>query len=349
MGSSADASARLQALEPMYIEPIDPLVLSSYYATAAHVLSGRARFEEALQATAEGLAYCERLRLPWAADWLNLLRARAFLGVGNTVTARGLLSNLNPSVRVTEEAGLLSAYHRVQIQLLLTEGRYSTAAEVATEPQRDRVPRALRGELDAFAALCSVFAKNFSDARHHALAALETTKTVEPCCYAQLSLALLEQFNRSETAISPQLEEAALAAIDRSLEEAIVLIVRLHPPFGDWARAHTPLVDVLSRARLTARVQSQAIGIQAAEGSRVGELTNREIEVLALLAEGKTNPEISQALVIAHSTVKSHLRHIFEKLGVRNRSEAAFALLAERERANRAAQAADASERVSSG
>ena len=53
-------------------------------------------------------------------------------------------------------------------------------------------------------------------------------------------------------------------------------------------------------------------------------LTDRELEVLRLLAEGRDNAEIAGALVVAVSTVKSHVNHIFGKLGVRNRLEAAL-------------------------
>lgn len=52
-------------------------------------------------------------------------------------------------------------------------------------------------------------------------------------------------------------------------------------------------------------------------------LTGREVEVLRLMAEGFTNPEISEILSISHHTVKSHVVHIFNKLGVNDRTQAA--------------------------
>jgi DNA-binding CsgD family transcriptional regulator len=51
-------------------------------------------------------------------------------------------------------------------------------------------------------------------------------------------------------------------------------------------------------------------------------LTDREAEVLGLVAEGRTNGEIATALSISPGTVKKHLDHIYEKLGVRSRTEA---------------------------
>jgi DNA-binding NarL/FixJ family response regulator len=53
-------------------------------------------------------------------------------------------------------------------------------------------------------------------------------------------------------------------------------------------------------------------------------LTKRENEVFGLLAEGQTNREIAQALVISEVTAKVHVRNVLRKLGVRNRTEAAL-------------------------
>ena len=58
-------------------------------------------------------------------------------------------------------------------------------------------------------------------------------------------------------------------------------------------------------------------------GMRIPQLTEREAEVLALVADGKTNAEIANVLWISPHTVRTHLEHIFEKLGVRTRTAAA--------------------------
>jgi DNA-binding NarL/FixJ family response regulator len=50
-------------------------------------------------------------------------------------------------------------------------------------------------------------------------------------------------------------------------------------------------------------------------------LSNREMEVLQLLSEGKTNKEIAKSLWISEQTVKTHVAHIFDKLGTSDRTE----------------------------
>jgi DNA-binding NarL/FixJ family response regulator len=52
-------------------------------------------------------------------------------------------------------------------------------------------------------------------------------------------------------------------------------------------------------------------------------LSDREREVLGLLAEGLRNREIAERLVVSEATVKTHVRHVLEKLRFRNRAEAA--------------------------
>ena len=58
------------------------------------------------------------------------------------------------------------------------------------------------------------------------------------------------------------------------------------------------------------------------DSSRLAELTPRETEVLQLLAEGLSNPEIATRLVVTDETIKTHVSRILRKLGLRDRTQA---------------------------
>jgi len=96
----------------------------------------------------------------------------------------------------------------------------------------------------------------------------------------------------------------------------------------DFSERDRAVVDVLQPHLLQLEVNAKARRLAAAIApspvARVslGGLTRREQQVLALVGEGKSNAEIAAELWIASGTVRTHLDHIYTKLGVRSRTAA---------------------------
>lgn len=114
------------------------------------------------------------------------------------------------------------------------------------------------------------------------------------------------------------------------LYERAALLGRLYAQRDQVQRmassTHSVLTE-LTDADIELQVDSDDVRSAAGRGTPAmrelpGTLTRRELEVLSLMAAGVDNAGIAERLVLAEGTVKSHVKHVFRKLGSSNRAEA---------------------------
>jgi two-component system, NarL family, response regulator LiaR len=132
--------------------------------------------------------------------------------------------------------------------------------------------------------------------------------------------------------------ERLLGAVRRTLEGesplnqelAMRLLVRLARQRGEDGDRQGGSQEVAAGANSSGTRPDEKIHAPEAEGAgrrgeaeRIEALTPREIEVLTLLSQGQTNPQIAQNLMVSRGTVKIHVQHIISKLGVSDRTQAA--------------------------
>jgi DNA-binding NarL/FixJ family response regulator len=110
---------------------------------------------------------------------------------------------------------------------------------------------------------------------------------------------LKERVSDPEQLVDPIREVArGGSVIDPRVVETLVAAL------GDMARAH----------------EEATTSVRAPSTPELAEpLTERELEVLGLIAEGASNQDIAQRLVVSMATVKTHVNHIFGKLGAESR------------------------------
>jgi DNA-binding NarL/FixJ family response regulator len=83
--------------------------------------------------------------------------------------------------------------------------------------------------------------------------------------------------------------------------------------------------DALLAPTVTRRLVEQFVGRPSpgnATPPEVAQLTEREREVLQLIARGRSNAEIAAGLVVSEATVKTHVNHLLPKIGARDRAQA---------------------------
>jgi two-component system NarL family response regulator len=129
------------------------------------------------------------------------------------------------------------------------------------------------------------------------------------------------------------------AAIRQELPRARILIVssssgseHIHRALKAGAQGYllkdaspTALLSAIRSVIAGGRVIPAAVAQGMAERAYQSDLSPRESEVITLVVEGLSNKAIAERLGLTEATVKTHITHIFEKLGVEDRTQAALA------------------------
>ncbi|MAT40927.1 MAG: hypothetical protein CL609_01200 [Anaerolineaceae bacterium] len=83
------------------------------------------------------------------------------------------------------------------------------------------------------------------------------------------------------------------------------------------------LIEFENEPKTITETTEKSFSKDSSKQALIDPISQRELEVLQLMAQGKTNPQIAEELVVARGTVKAHTANIFRKLDVANRTEAA--------------------------
>lgn len=119
---------------------------------------------------------------------------------------------------------------------------------------------------------------------------------------------------------------------------AVVIGIALNRARSDFSERDRSVLDLVrphlvqayrniaERGALRERAEAAERALWAGSATVLASLTSREHQVLALVADGKTNPQIAGRLSLSPRTVQKHLEHVYDKLGVRTRTAAAMTL-----------------------
>jgi DNA-binding NarL/FixJ family response regulator len=162
------------------------------------------------------------------------------------------------------------------------------------------------------------------DVRMPRLDGIHATRAIKER-WPEIHIVILTTFDDQEL-IQAGLQAGALGYVLKDITaEQLAMTIRvvaqgqvlLHPDVAQKVLASLSPTPI--EQNVTTPATSAFVGINASS-----QLTEREQEILALLARGASNREISETLYIAGGTVKNHLSNILGKLGVRDRTQAAL-------------------------
>lgn len=321
------------ALRPLTTKATDPMVQSSFLNALACNLVLSTHYEDAVAVAKSELDLSEEYRLAFVAPHANLYAASALWGLRHFKRCIALLSQV---ARVGRRDGfLLMNVGAVLARVYLALGSLQKAIDALESHHHPLTTYGMEAEYEAWWALALACANRPAAALEKATAAQELTGRVEVRGLAPWAHAIVAVRSNSADAHT-LIEEAFEASKTTGNLDSFVAAYRACPTLlthlaSDKARSRE-LKAILARARDGALARVVGLRIPSPIVGAVREpLSRREQEVLNLLVQGLTNRELAKALFISEATVKVHLRHIYEKLGVRSRTEAVLRALEDSE------------------
>ena len=299
----------------------DPFARTNLLHFLAYSQVLRARYEDGLIA-ADRLADESRdTGLSFAEDYAAIRRIGAYIGMRQIGKAQATIHRIAGKSAPSHEF-ISSNLVLQRARLAITAGDLDRALQLTANDIEGGDRPAFRGETHACHSICAAAVGRLD------IAATALEKSERYVRYVEASG--LSQTARAILAVRRDGDSAQAVRIATSLcrdgsADAVVIGYRAYPGLAQAlidGGLEQEIVRLLARSR--DYDIARAMGIRIPREVRPRQrLSPREQEVYDLIVQGRANHEIARALFISQSTTKVHVRHIFEKLGVHSRAEAA--------------------------
>ncbi len=313
---------RAREVYPLLARVRDPIARCSFRNVLAHTLALSTQYREALGVVDDLLRDAKEGGLDFIAAYALGAQAIALAGVRDLAAADEAVREAISKAEHVGDAFAVANAMAVESRILMMQGRHEEALRIASEAPDVQV-KSMRGELLAGSGLAMACLGRIDEALGHVKTALGLTHGVEARVLSACARGIAE-------IVSPldETHSASILAFDTAVEsgnmDSYVVAYRAMPelaaPVASDPTRRARLVSIMEAASDTEL--AEILGLRA-HGFVAQAVSAREAEVLQLLAQGLPNREIARRLFISEATVKVHVRHIFEKLGVRSRTAAA--------------------------
>ena len=303
----------------------DPMIRTAFWNTYGYASALNSRYEQARRAATKELEDAKAFRLTFVEPHAQLVTALAAIGLRDLPTAESSLECVFAFGRRLEDAFLLLTASAVLARLHIARGDCFSAVEATStfETSGDAI---LYAECLAVRALALAALGRNADA-NEAIATLPDRRShAEAQAFRELAKLIVAR-NKNDHVTFAADSFRSIHALGQF--DALVTASRAYPLLIDVAVRSGEgdfIADLLRRSNDFELAQRYGLKTRRPPTPNTSPLSPREREVLDLVASGRTNDEVASLLFISPVTVKAHLRHVYEKLGVRNRVEAAARL-----------------------
>ncbi len=318
-GNVRDALTQLELARELTTKANDPFVRTNVLHQLSYIYSLAAKYEDALRLAEELIVEAHATGLDFVVDYGLLQQARASVGMRRFGQARSTLDKFE-SRRESVSDNVRTNIVMQRVRIAISIGDLARATELLAISEVANSRPAFRGEVRGYQGLVLAAIGAVDESVDVLRGDDEVFEFAESQALREVAHAVLAARTDERAAMD------ALQTVFKNGElDALVVGYRAYPPLlslATRAAGDAAIIELLMRARDFDL--ARFAGLKISRDARPRQvLSAREQEVYDLLVQGRANHEIAKALFISASTTKVHVRHIYEKLGVHSRAEAA--------------------------
>ncbi len=319
IGGLEAALAESEASIHLISSSSNPIARGSFLSSLAHVLALTGRYRRAIEVAEQEIDVATSYRLDFARYHGLAAQAIAYIGAGDRA-ASARIGEIRAYGEKFDDSYFRFYAIALEARRLVAQGACHEAVELTRPMPHADVSRSLRGEYLGYRALALASVGDRA-------AALDAASSAEAASRWGIESRVLAAGARAVASLRQDQEASGVAELMRVVREtgnadSLVSACLAHSHLvsaaleSDW---RSELALIFARTENPALLGYLGAEERVARSDHLESLTPREREVHDLVASGLTNRQIAEALFLSEKTVKVHVRHIYDKLGVRSR------------------------------